>query len=132
MLALDAMIYFIKIYIDDLNQGYVMLPYGTYYKDGKMYRSGMGWSGRSKPGATLSPDEKKEIMERSERKAAQPHSRERESAATFREIANEVLPDSVRMVEDIPGNYVSGYLPILDTQMSVVNGNSSTNITLNQ
>ena len=26
------------------------------------------------------------------------------------------------MVEDIPGNYAFGYLPILDTQMTVVNG----------
>ena len=45
--------------------------------------------------------------------------RERNSAAIMREIANEILPLSVKMVEDIPGNHDSGYLPILDTQMVV-------------
>ena len=48
--------------------------------------------------------------------------REHDLAAIFREIANEILPLSVRMVEDIPGNHPSGFLPILDTQMAVKDG----------
>ena len=43
--------------------------------------------------------------------------RESDSVAIFREIANEILPLSVRMVENIPGNHPHGFLPILDTQI---------------
>ena len=33
---------------------------------------------------------------------------EKESASIFQKIANEVLPDSVRMVVDTPGNHATG------------------------
>ena len=37
-------------------------------------------------------------------------------------IANEVGPLSIRMKEDVPGNHPKKMLPILDTQMRVVDG----------
>ena len=40
----------------------------------------------------------------------------------FREIANVCKPRSIWMVEDLPGNHSSGYLPILDTAMRVEEG----------
>ena len=48
--------------------------------------------------------------------------REAASAAVFRTIANTILPNSIKMVEDTPGKHPSGYLPILDTEMKVENG----------
>ena len=48
--------------------------------------------------------------------------REHDSAVIFRQIVNEILPMSVKMVEDIPGNHSSGFLPILDTEMAVKEG----------
>ena len=50
------------------------------------------------------------------------HLREQLSAEIYRQIANEVRPRSVRMKEDTPGNHQNGCLPILDTQMEVVDG----------
>ena len=66
-----------------------------------------------------------EIVEQAEQMAAGEHTledRERASARVFREIANTILPRSVRMVEDTPWNHQSGYLPILDTEMKVEDG----------
>ena len=48
--------------------------------------------------------------------------RELASAKIFREIANIILPRSIKMVEDTPHGHPSGYLPILDTEMRVSNG----------
>ena len=48
--------------------------------------------------------------------------REKRSAAIYRIIANEVKPRSIKMKEDIPYNHHNQLLPILDTQMGVVNG----------
>ena len=48
--------------------------------------------------------------------------KEAASAAVFKEIANTILPRSIKMVEDTPGKHASGFLPILDTQMKVENG----------
>ena len=65
------------------------------------------------------------IREEADRKAASVHTREereRASAEVFRNIANTCKPRSVRMVEDIPLNHQSGYLPILDTQMCIIDG----------
>ena len=67
----------------------------------------------------------REIEVQAEWRQAQPHSQEEReawSAEVYRTIANEVLPTSVRMKEDVPGNYPSGLLPILDTQVCVRNG----------
>ena len=67
----------------------------------------------------------REIEVQAEWRQAQPHSQEEReawSAEAYRTIANEVLPTSVRMKEDVPGNYPSGLLPILDTQVCVRNG----------
>ena len=36
-------------------------------------------------------------------------------AAIYREIANDILPTSVRMKEDTPDAHTNGKLPILDT-----------------
>ena len=50
--------------------------------------------------------------------------REREawSAAIFRSIANDLLPKSVRMKEDVPGAHPNGRLPILDTEVQILDG----------
>ena len=64
----------------------------------------------------------REIEDRALLEYNQPHTRtqeEHDSARVFREIANQALPKSVKMVEDVPGNHPSGFLPILDTQMVV-------------
>ena len=73
----------------------------------------------------MTNEQKLEIEQRAEQKLAEEHTvndRERNSAAVYRNIANDILPLSVKMVEDIPGNHSDGYLPILDTQMAVKNG----------
>ena len=44
------------------------------------------------------------------------------SAMVFKQIANTILPKSIRMVEDTPHNHSNGYLPILDTEMKAANG----------
>ena len=62
-MGLRAMILFVKIYVDDMNQGGRMLPYGTYYQSGKMFRRGIGWSGKSFPGTVI---QKKTIETESE------------------------------------------------------------------
>ena len=114
-----------KIYVDDHNQGYRALPYGSVYTNGKLYRPGVGWSGRAHKGKSISPDIKAQIESEANMKSLSEHNltdRERDSAAIFRQIANEILPMSVRMVEHIPGNHSSGFLPILDTEMAVKEG----------
>ena len=37
-------------------------------------------------------------------------------------IANEQLPDSVKMKEDTPGGHPNGKLPILDTEVHILEG----------
>lgn len=59
--ALMESIYFIKIYVDDLNQGRHLVP----YRDGKLYRPGIGWSGRSYNRKALTKEQIGEIEERS-------------------------------------------------------------------
>ena len=39
------------------------------------------------------------------------------SARIYREVANTILPSSVRMKEDVPSNHPSGAIPILDTDV---------------
>ena len=39
---------------------------------------------------------------------------ERHSAEIYRKIANECLPSSVKMVEDVPSNHIDGKLEILN------------------
>ena len=48
--------------------------------------------------------------------------REAASSVVFITIANTILPNSIKMVEDTPGKHPSGYLLILDTEMKVENG----------
>ena len=48
--------------------------------------------------------------------------RERNSAAIYRTIANEVRPRSILMKEDVVWNHQDRLLPILDTKMGIVNG----------
>ena len=42
--------------------------------------------------------------------------------AVYRSIANDLLPKSVRMKEDTPGAHPNGRLPILDTEVQILNG----------
>ena len=116
---------FMKVYVDDLNQGVSLLPYGTIYVDGKLYRPGMGWTGRSFKGKAMTKEEREQIENRAEEANRQEHTqveKEKYSAKIFREIANTCKPRSIRMVEDLPGNHETGYLPILDTVMKVEGG----------
>ena len=41
------------------------------------------------------------------------------SAAVYREVANTILPTSIKMKEDTAGNHPSHRIPILDTEMAV-------------
>ena len=68
----------------------------------------------------MTESEKKRLETKANNKAESQHSvedRERASAAVFRTIANTILPRSIRMVEDVPWNHQSLYLPILETEM---------------
>ena len=74
-------------------------------------------------GFKLSKAEMDTIAKEAEEQHSTQHTRadrERHSAMVFRTIANEVVPDSVRMKEDVPANHPSGLLPILDTQVKMV------------
>ena len=57
----------IKLYVDDLNQVGYSLPYGTWYKDGKMYVHGKGWTGRSYNESGMTKQELTEIQTEAER-----------------------------------------------------------------
>ena len=97
-----------------------MQPSRTYYSNGRMYRPRYGWSGKSYPENRINKTEKLEIerdsIERSERQVSRDII-EKESAEIYRRIANECLPSSIRMVEDVPSKHSTGKLPILDTVM---------------
>ena len=108
----------LKVYVDDLNQAGLRLPYGTQYIRGRLYIPGRGWSGRAPDGQAITKEEKKEIEETAERLAMEartPDQEEAASARVFREIANTILPDSIRMKEDVPSAHQRRALPILDT-----------------
>ena len=86
---------------------------------------GIGWTGKAWAGQKLSNEEKKSVENEAECDAASEYSisdRENNSAMVFKQIANTILPKSIRMVEDTPHNHSNGYLPILDTEMKVANG----------
>ena len=124
-LTLYSDVLFIKVYVDDLNQCGDLLPYGTWYANGKMYRPGFGWTGISYAGTKLSETEKAAIERNSNelhRMNVSIEVRERFSAAIFRRIANKCLPLSVKMIEDVPSNHSNGKLPILDTMMWIEEG----------
>ena len=124
-LSLHQHICFIKIYVDDLNQGGDVLPYGTVYSNGKLYRPGQGWTGRAHNGQRLSRIEMESIEAQSERTALEEHTDAEEeewSANVFQQIANEIMPRSIKMVADTPNKHQSNMLPILDTEMAVKNG----------
>ena len=90
-----------------------------------LYIPGRGWSGRAPDGQAITKEEKKEIEETAERLAMEartPDQEEAASARVFREIANTILPDSIRMKEDVPSAHQRRALPILDTEMWVENG----------
>ena len=124
-LSLSHQIVLLKIYVDDLNQAGLCLPLGTRYARGKLYIPGQGWRGRASPGQALSYQEKKAIEDEgnAEKEAGgDQYLREINSAKIFRQIANDILPKTIRMKEDIPGNHSTKCIPILDTQMEVVDG----------
>ena len=106
-LSLSHHIVLLKIYVDDLNQAGFCLPLGSRYARGKLYIPGQGWRGRASPGQALSYQEKKAIEDEgnAEKEAGGDQcQRELNSARIFRQIANDVLPKTIRMKEDIPGN----------------------------
>ena len=84
----------LKLYVDDFNQIGTCLPPGTWYNQGRMFMPGIGWRGRSYPGHRLSKESIKDIETRALEEAVNmdQETRERRSAAIFREIANEVRP----------------------------------------
>ena len=115
----------LKIYMDDLNQAGWCLPLGTFYKDGKMFVPKVGWRGRFYQGKKLSKNEMEAIEVEAIRINNSNYTRdEREawSAGIYKQIANEVMPDSVKMKEDTPGKHQNGLLPILDTKVYVKDG----------
>ena len=75
--------------------------------------------------AYMTKEEREQIENRAEEANRQEHTqveKEKYSARIFREIANTCKPRSIQMVEDLPGNHETGYLPILDTAMKVEGG----------
>ena len=124
-LKIGQTVKFIKIYVDDLNQCGRCLPYGSTFLRGRLYRPSIGWTGRSWNGQAVTKEERKEIEDRGNTLFSSDYTlkdREAASAAVFREITNSIMPKSIKMKEDIPDNHPSGFLPILDTEMKVVNG----------
>ena len=97
----------------------VMYEFVNGYKTA-LFKPGIGWTGKSWNGHSLTVQEKTEIIEDSENELKTEHSledREKASAAVYRQIANTVLPRSIRMVEDTPHHHISGFLPILDMEI---------------
>ena len=124
-LSLNDQILVMKIYVDDLNQVGYCLPIGSRYVNGKLYIPGKGWRGRAAKGQALPPERLREIEQEAEEAHAlggNQEKREAESASIYRMIANEVRPLSIKMKEDVPDNHPNKMLPILDTQMRVVDG----------
>ena len=73
----------------------------------------------------MSNTEKNEIEAEANHLASQDRTQAQKEAASTRmcrEIANSILPSSVRMKEDVPSNHSNGALPILDTEMWIENG----------
>ena len=128
MLSLSSHIWFIKIYVDDMNQGCRIIPYGSIYESGKIYIPSIGWRGRAGRGENLTDERKIQIERESEQMAKEEvdiKTIEQYSAMIYRKIANDCRPKSVVMVEDTPHNHTSGWLPVLDTQMCVKQGKFS-------
>ena len=76
-------------------------------------------------GKKLSSQEMEEIEGEATRVNSLQHTqddKESWSAAIYKKIANEVLPNSVIMKEDTPGKHPHGLLPILDTKVCVKDG----------
>ena len=97
----------------------------TFYQDGKMFVPKLGWRGRFYQGKKLSKIEMEAIEVEAIRINDSNYTRdEREawSAGIYKQIANEVMPDSVKMKEDTPGKHQNGLLPILDTKVYVKDG----------
>ena len=95
---------------------------GTRYIAGKLFIPGSGWKGKSPPGQKLTTEEKREIETEAKRQYTEGSTREDQemkSAEIYRLIANEVLPKSIRMKEDVPSNHLDGLLLILDTKMRI-------------
>ena len=44
------------------------------------------------------------------------------TASVFRKNADKIMPKSIKMVEDAPGNHSSGRMPILDMEIAIVDG----------
>ena len=106
--------------MDDLNQAGLRLPYGTTFLRGRLNIPGRGWSGRAPKGQAITLLEKREIEETAEKLALEPRTPQEEEAASariYREIANSILPSSIRMKEDVPSAHQRGALLILDTEM---------------
>ena len=114
-----------KIYVDDLNQVGLRLPYGSIFRKGKLYIPGEGWKGRATKGQAMSKEEKEALETEANLLALEDRTIAQEEAASariYREVANSILPSSVRMKEDVPSNHPSGAIPILDTEMWIESG----------
>ena len=59
-LKIEKSVKFIKICIDNQNQGGKCIPYGSYFIIGRLYWPGIGWTGRSRQGQAVKKAEKKE------------------------------------------------------------------------
>ena len=105
MLSLSSHILFIKIYVDNMNQGCKIIPYGSIYESGKIYIPSIGWRGRAGRGENLTDERKIQIERESEQMAKEEvdiKTIEQYSAMIYRKIANDCRPKSVVMVEDTP------------------------------
>ena len=73
----------LKVYVDDLNQAGLRLPYGTQYIRGRLYIPGRGWSGRAPDGQAITKEEKKEIEETAQRLAMEARPPDQEEAVVL-------------------------------------------------
>ena len=113
-----------KLYVDDFNQIGYCLPVGAWYCNGKMFLPGLGWRGKFYSGCTLDKDRLAEVEARAMEQSTNmdQEARERNSAAIYRCIVNEVRPRSIVMKENILWNHEGRLLLVLDTKMGTTNG----------
>ena len=81
----------LKVYVDDLNQARLRLPYGSKFIRGRMYVPGKGWSGRAPNGQAITREEKEDIERAAEEQSLEERIQDQEegaSTAIFRQIAN--------------------------------------------
>ena len=108
----------LKIYVDDCNQAGKCIPYGTKYHKGRLYIPKVGLKGRRNLGTEPCDENTPGLIQTEADRILETEYTERQrqewSASVYRQIANDILPSSIRMKEDVPAAHANGKLPLLD------------------